>query len=162
MTECFICSESLDPAPPPTPCAEHADVFDPRPPPLTPDPDVPCDCAKHYPSHPACYDQWFQRHASCPVCRTPSANAELVRVVRIQVAAALAAQEMNTVRNTTRTPRQEEQHQVTFIVIGACGLMMVVLIATILITLPDGLLRSSNYTQVDRPLDDIDSAHGWR
>lgn len=43
---------------------------------------------------------------------------------------------------------------VTPIVIGACGLLMVVLIATILITLPDGLLRGSNYTYVKQLTDD--------
>ena len=146
MQECFICSESLDPKS--TPYVEHADVdvSDTRPPPLAPGPDVPCDCAKHNPTHPTCYDAWFQRHASCPVCRTPSANAELVRVVRIQVAAALATQDADAVEASRGSHREHGTEDYTCSVAFVAGcLLVLILVATALILIPDGVLSSAGH-----------------
>ena len=104
--ECFICAKSV----PPT--ARVASDTVQR---------VECDCLVHNTVHQACFDEWFNKEGTCPLCRSVCAETAAIRL-HIRETMATVQQEAEEMI------RRKNRRQVVVGALTVCVLLLVLLL----------------------------------
>ena len=104
--ECFICAKSVSPAA----RVAHGTVQR-----------VECDCLVHNTVHQACFDEWFNKEGTCPLCRSVCAETAAIRL-HIRETMATVQQEAEEMI------RRKNRRQVVVGALTVCVLLLVLLL----------------------------------
>lgn len=106
---------------------------------------VSCDCLTNNKIHQECFDEWFNKQISCPLCRTAGSQTD---EIQLQIRETVR----ETVRETIEQINSEEvtpKKNIRILVVGTLAICVICIIVSLLL-----INRNSHYND-----DDIGIAH---